>query len=80
MMQHTQYQCSKPSGFRHEGLLCFPYLSLFYARMWQILAQGHNLNKYGKGPLDDAKNQIYNTLGLVVLDKEEYYMSFYTPM
>ena len=58
MMQHTKYQCSKPSGFRHEGLLCFLYLSLFLRQDVANFGPGHNLNKFGKGPLDDAKNQI----------------------
>ena len=54
MMLHTKYQGSRPSGFKEEDFSCFPYVKhmpLEWAYFWP---QVHNLNKLGKGLLDDA--------------------------
>jgi len=36
----------------------------------QFCPQGHNLNNFGSGPLDDAICQNMKALGLVVSDKK----------
>ena len=62
MMLHTKYQDSRLYGFRQEDLFhvlhnislcktCDPGLGPF-------LAQGHNLNNFGRGLLVDATYQI----------------------
>ena len=63
---HTKYKSSMPCGFRQEDFLCFPYISLcitchvtpgtgpFMAHGYN----GHNLNKLGSDPLDDATSQF----------------------
>ena len=58
MLLSTKYQGSRPCGFRQEDVFMFPYISLYIkcdpsgqAHFWP---QGHNLNKLGRGPLDDA--------------------------
>ena len=61
MMLHTKYQGSKPCGLRLEEFFMF---SLYKpknvtpggrAHFW---LQGYNLNRLGRGPLDDATYQI----------------------
>ena len=60
-MLQTKYQESRPCGYKQEGFLCFPYISLCKTcdpRGGPIFAKGHNLKKLGRGPLDDAIYQI----------------------
>ena len=71
VMLHTKYQSSMPCGFRQEDFLCFPYISLCITcnpRDRPFMTHGHNghnLNKLGRGHLDDAhtKYQIYMACG-----------------
>ena len=61
MVVHTKYQGSSPCGFRQDFFSCLPNISLCKTcGPWSgpFLAQGHNLNKLGRGPLDDATYQI----------------------
>ena len=55
MMLHTKYQGSRPYGFRQEYFFqIFPYISICKQcdpGVGPFLAQGHNLNKPGRGPL-----------------------------
>ena len=59
MMLHTQYQSSRPCGFRFMFL---PYMSLCKTcdpGEGPFLPQGHNLKKkLGRGSFGDAKYQI----------------------
>jgi len=43
---------------------------LWPPRRGQFWTQGHNLNNFGRGPLDDAIYQNLKALGLVVSDKK----------
>ena len=57
MMLHTKYQSSRPCGFRQEDCSMLPYISLCKTcdPCEAIFGpQEHNLNKRGRGPLDDA--------------------------
>ena len=56
MMLHNKYQCSSPCDFRHEDFFMFPYVKR--VTPW---SQEHNLNKLGRGLLDDAKYQGLQT-------------------
>ena len=62
VMLHTKYQGYRPCGFRQEELFMFSlYNSML--NIWPLGAahfwpQGYNLNKLGRGPLDDATHQI----------------------
>ena len=54
MMLHTKYQGSRPCGFRQEDFQVFlfsPHVTPGAGPFW---SQGYNLNKLGRGPLDDA--------------------------
>ena len=61
-MLHTKYQGSRPYDFRQEFCSCFPYVDL--CKTCDPLGRGYfwphkyNLNKLGRGPLDDATYQI----------------------
>ena len=62
------------SGSREEVVWTFPYIiqcKIVTPRRGQFWPQGHNLNNFGRGPLDDA---IYipnmKALNLVVSDKK----------
>ena len=49
------------------------YVKHVNSRRSHFVAQGHNLNKFGKSSLDDATNVInIMALGLVVSDKESF--------
>ena len=61
MMLHTKYKGSRPRGFGQEDFFhIFPILANVKhvtpgaGHFWP---QGYNLNKLGRGPLGDAKNQ-----------------------
>ena len=73
-MIHTKYQCSMPCGFRQEYFSHYPYISLCKTcdpGGGTIFGpNGHNLDRLGKGPLDDATNPNIKALGLVVSDKK----------
>jgi len=61
------------SGSREDVVWTFPYI--IQCKLWplgqgQFWPQGHNLNNFGRGPLDDAIYQILKPLGLVVSDKK----------
>ena len=62
MMLHTIYQGSIPCGFRKEDVVIFfsiqAYLKHVTPAAGLFLPQGHNLNKFGRGPLDDVTNQL----------------------
>ena len=51
MMLHTKYTDTSPYGFRQDVKHVTPGLGHF-------LPQGHNLNKLGRGSIDDATYQI----------------------
>ena len=53
-MLHTKYERSRLSGFREEDFLRFSYEKLISPRLLLFLARGHNFNKLGRRPLDDA--------------------------
>ena len=58
MMLNTKYQCSRQCGFRQEDFfhVC-PNINLCKScdlGVGPFLAQGHILNKLGRGPLDDV--------------------------
>ena len=61
-MLHTKYQRSMPGGFRQQDVFyVFPYTSLSKTlnrkggaiTLWP---KGHNKNRLGRCPLDDATN------------------------
>ena len=54
MMLHTKYQGSRSYGFRQEDFVMFSPKSLCKTcdpQMGLFLAQVHNLNNFGRGPL-----------------------------
>mgnify|MGYP001418905883 CR=1 FL=1 len=58
MILHTKYQSSRSDGFREEDFLRFSYIRLCttdkplgQGHFWP---GGHDLNKLGRGPLDDT--------------------------
>ena len=62
MMLHTKYQGSRPCGFRQEDFFMFlpilayvKHLTMGLGHFWP---HGYNLNKLGRGPLDDTTYQI----------------------
>ena len=59
-MLHTKYQGSRPSGFREfvYVLTIQDYVKHVIPGVGPFLTLGHNLNKFGRGPLPDAKYQI----------------------
>ena len=63
MMLHTKYQGFRPCGFRQEDFFMFSLYSLCktcdlhfgpFFGPWGI----YDLNKLGRGPLDDAAYQV----------------------
>jgi len=61
------------SGSRVEVVWPFPYIiqcKIVTPGHGQFWPKGHNLNKFGRGPLDDAIYQNMKALGLVVIDKK----------
>ena len=56
-MLHTKYERSRLSGFREEDFLRFSYEKLISPGVCPFLARGHNFNKLGRRPLDDATYQ-----------------------
>ena len=54
-----QYQDSRICGFRQEdcGFPIQAYVKHVTPRAGQFLAQGHNLTRFGRGPLDGATFQ-----------------------
>ena len=74
-MLQTKDQGSRPYGFRQED--CFPYISLCKTcapGVGPFLAQGHNLNKFGSGPLGDAPYQISRHQALRFLTRRFFRM------
>ena len=61
MMLHTKYQGSRPCGFRQEDIFMFlpikAYVKLVTLRRGHLWPQGYNLNKLGRGLLDDTTYQ-----------------------
>ena len=61
-MLHTNYQGSRHSGFRQEGVFMFlPILAYVkHVTPWDrpFLARVYNLNKLGRGPLGNTTYQI----------------------
>ena len=61
-MLNTKYQSSNPSSFREEKF--WSWFSLFLcSNLWplgwgQFWPHDHHMNKLGRGPQGDAKNQI----------------------
>ena len=51
MKLHTKYQRPEPSNFRQED---FPNMSQVSPGAGTFLPQGYNLNKFGRGPLDEV--------------------------
>ena len=63
MMLHNTYHGSRVYGIRREVFSCFPYQALKFVKhvtpgLAHFWPQEHNLNKLGRGPLDDASYQI----------------------
>ena len=58
VMLHTKYQSSRPYGFRQGDFLCFslykPKKSMWSLGRGHFWTQGSNLNKLGRGSLDDT--------------------------
>ena len=59
MMLHTKYQGSMPCGFRQEDFFMFLPIKAYVKpvtppRPDHFLPQGYNLNKIGRGSLDDT--------------------------
>jgi len=55
------------SGSREEVVWTFPYIiqcKILTPGADQFRPQGHNLNNFGRGPLDDAIYQIWKLLAL----------------
>ena len=61
MMIHTKYQGSRPCGFRQEFFFMFlpikAYVKPVTPEAGHFWPQGHNLNKLGRGSLDDTTYQ-----------------------
>ena len=93
MMLHTKYEGSRPCGFRQEDFfMVFPIQAYVkHVNPWasQFWPQGYNLNKLGRGSLDDATTRhralIFGTnikvQCLVVSDKKIFsWFSLYKPL
>ena len=93
MMLHTKYEGSRPCGFRQEDFfMVFPiqaYVKHVNPGASQFWPHGYNLNKLGRGSLDDATTRhralIFRTnikaLCLVVSDKKIFsWFSLYKPL
>ena len=61
MMLHTIYQGSRPCGFRREDFFMFlpikAYVKPVTPEAGHFWLQGYNLNKLGRGLLDDTTYQ-----------------------
>ena len=61
MMLHTKYQGSKPCIFRQEDFFMFlpikAYVKPMTQRRCHFVPHGYNLNKLGRGLLDDTTYQ-----------------------
>ena len=61
MMLHTKYQGSRPCGFRQEDFFMFlpikAYVKPVTQRRGHFWPQGYNLNKFGRGLLDNTTYQ-----------------------
>ena len=61
-MLHTKYQDSRTCGFRQEDFFMFfpikAYVKPVTTRRGFFWPQGYNLNKLGRGSLDDTTYQI----------------------
>ena len=84
MMLHTKYEGSRYCGFRQEDFfIVFPiqaYVKHVNPGASQFWPQGYNLNKLGRGSLDDATTNI-KALCLVVSDKKIFsWFSLYKPL
>ena len=62
MMLHTKYQGSRPCGFRQEDFFMFLPIKAYVIPVTPgagpFWPQCYNLNKLGRGPLDDTTYQI----------------------
>ena len=58
------------SGSREDVVWTFPFI-IQWKIVKQFWPQGYNLNNFGRGPLDDAKYQIWK-LWALVLDKKTF--------
>ena len=60
MMLHTKYQDSRPCGFRQEDFFHVFPISIYVKHVTSGLAhfwpQGHNFNKFGRGPLTKCQD------------------------
>ena len=79
MMLHTKYQGSWPCGFIQEDVFMFSlYISLCKTRDPQggviFRPQEHNLNKFGKGPLDDSIYQLSRLLALWIQTRRFFHV------
>ena len=92
MMLHTKYEGSRPCGFRQDFFMVFPiqaYVKHVNPVASQFWHERYNLNKLGRGSLDDATTRhralIFGTnikaLCHVVSDKKIFsWFSLYKPM
>ena len=85
MILHTKYQGSRLCGFRQvDFFMMLPikaYVKPVTPEVGPLLAQGYNLNKCGRGLLDDTYIPKVKALGLVVSDKKIFSCcSQYKPM
>ena len=62
MMLHTKYQGSRPCGIRQDDLFMFFPILVYVKHVTpgrgHLWPQGHNLNKFVRGPQGDATHQI----------------------
>ena len=61
------------SGSREDVVWSFPYTiqcKIVTPGRGQFWPQGHNLNNFGRGPLDDTISQIWKLWAIVVSDKK----------
>ena len=83
-MLNTKYQSSNPSSFREEEF--WSWFSLFLcSNLWppgwgQFWPHEHHMNKLGRCPQGDAKNQISKLYTFLFLRKRILKMGFFVPM
>ena len=73
MMLHTKYEDSRPCGFRQEDFFMVFSIQAYVKHVnpgaSQFWPQGYNLNKLGRGSLDDATTRhralIFGTIYLI---------------
>ena len=62
MMLHTKYQGTSPCCYRQEDFFMFLPIKAYVKPVTPVaglfLPQGYNLNKLGRGSLDDTTYQI----------------------